>query len=165
MNQSIMPTSEPAITLPTGLLIGAVLGTAVLASSGWVVVTRLGGWAADVQVAGLAAGAVVALTGVLGTLVMKPWRARPISWWTTMCMVGMVTRLILTPALTFVLYSAVSLNAAALSLSVALAYLLVVVAEAAVLAGHVGQTLYPRADRGKLAPGSSVPGSSTQSNT
>jgi len=55
----------------------------------------------------------------------------------------MLARLFITPAITYLLYSAASLNAMALALSVGLAYLAVLLAEAIVLARHVGKVVYP----------------------
>ena len=63
------------------------------------------------------------------------------SAWISCWIGGSILRLLLIPAATYLLYSATSLNATALALSVGLTYVVTLFAEAAVLALHVQRTL------------------------
>jgi hypothetical protein len=131
-----MPT-EKKIALPTAVLLWTVCGSGALIGAGWTLGAAIGKWPTDVQFAGLAGGAIVAMVGGLGVLIMKPWKTRPIGDWMTMWLAATVLRVFLTPTLTFLLYSSARLNAFTLTLSVASAYLVVLLAEAFVLARYV----------------------------
>lgn len=139
--------NEPVISLPTARLLGAVTVAAAITGSLWVGVTLMLGQASAVQTAGLVAAAIVAAVTIAGLLAITPWKTRPISAWMTFWLAGMVIRMLATPALTFLLYSAIPLNAPALTLSVAIVYLVVLMTEAIVVARHVG-----RADQNPVAP-------------
>ncbi len=135
--------NDPTLALPTQRIIGAILLAAAFTGSAWVGVTLVLKKDSSVQTAGLVGAAVVAVVCVLGLLAIIPWKPRPISMWMTMWLFGTVVRLFATPALTFLLYSAVPLNAMALTLSVALAYLTVLLTETAVIARHVSRVTQP----------------------
>lgn len=147
MNSSTQTTkSEVAIAMPTGVLVATVLATASGIGVIWVVVARLAGYGVPVQNSGLAGAAVVGLVGLVGTLVIGPWKPRPIAVWMTMWLAATVVRLFITPGLTFLLYSTASLNVTALTLSVAGTYLAVLLVEAVVMARHVSQIMDPPTD-------------------
>lgn len=131
--------NEPTFTLPVGRLLSAIALAAGLSGSVWVAVTLLLRKPADVQWAGLVGAGVVLIVAVLGVLAMAPWRARPASTWMTLWLAGMVIRMLAAPALTFLLYFAAPLNAVALTLAVAVAYLIVLLTETATIAHHVSR--------------------------
>jgi hypothetical protein len=129
--------NDPTLAMPTGRIVVGILLAAALAGSGWVGVALALKQPAGVQTAGLMGAAVVALVAVLGVLAMTPWKVRPIGSWMTLWLAGTVVRMLATPAFTFLLYSAVPQNAMALTLSVAVAYLTVLLTETAIIAWHV----------------------------
>jgi len=140
------PTREAAIIPPIAILLRTVIGVSILAGLLWAAAARVGGWPQAVQTAGMVGAAVVGGVGTFTLVIMSisgGGRPRPISWWMTMWLASTVIRLFVTPVLTFVLYFAAFLNAAALTISVALVYLAVLLAEAIVLARHVSRVLYP----------------------
>ncbi len=130
-------TKEPIIALPTGRMVGSIVGLSGLTYVGWLAVVRLGGFGAEAVAAGLAGAAAVAVVGVAAALVMRPWRPRPVSSWVTWWLAGIVGRLLVTPALAYLLYSATPLSGTPLLLSVATTYVIVQCGEAAVLALHI----------------------------
>ena len=133
-------TEEAAIAWPTGLLVVVPVGVAGMAAVVWALVGWLGPWTIDAGVAGVAGSAIVAVVTVASLIAMGPWRTRPISTWMQLWLAGTVVRLLTVPVVTYVLYSATSLRAAPLALGVGLTYVLTLIAEAAVLARHVGRT-------------------------
>jgi hypothetical protein len=135
--------SEPTLTLPTGRIIAAMLLAAAFTGSAWVGIALALKMDATVQTAGLVGVAIVAVVCVLGLLAITPWKPRPVSTWMTLWLAGTVLRLFATPALTFLLYFAAPLNALAVTLSVALAYLIVLLTETAVIARHVSRVTQP----------------------
>ena len=134
---------EPSIALPGAAMVSAMLAAAAIVGLVWLLITRLGGWASDVQTTGLIGAAIAGGVGVFGILIIGPAKTRPISTWMNLWLAAMVARLFITPAITYLLYSAASLNATALALSVGSAYLAVLLAEAIVLARHVGKVVHP----------------------
>lgn len=132
--------NESTFSLPGARLAWCVAGTSALVGSAWLAVTILMGQPADVQWAGLAGAGVVLVVSVLGILSLSPWKTRPASVWMTLWLAGTVVRMLAAPALTFVLYSALPLNAMALTLSVAATYLVVLLTETALIARHVSRT-------------------------
>src|SRR5262245_54395102 len=122
--------SEAVIALPSRLLFGSVMGVTALLAAGWLVISVVAGTVGAVTTAGVVGIALVAGISLLSVLIMAPWKSRPILTWMSIWMGGTVARLLVTPAVTFLLYSAVSLNATALTVSVAAAYLAVLLTEA-----------------------------------
>ncbi|MHC4415769.1 MAG: hypothetical protein ACYS0G_10835 [Planctomycetota bacterium] len=128
---------RPAIPLPTSLLLGSVLGTSAVVGGAWAASAwALGRGDAD-AVPGLLAAGIVGLCTAGGLLSILPWRARPVSTWITLWLAQTVVRLLLTPVLTFLLYSATSFNATPLFVAVGVTYLAAVVSEAGVLARYL----------------------------
>jgi hypothetical protein len=74
-------------------------------------------------------------------LAMTPWKTRPMTDWWTMWLGAMVLRLLATPALAYLLYSAAPLSPEAMCLAVAASYLAALLAEAVGIARHVGRVL------------------------
>lgn len=132
---------EPVLTLPTSVLVWTVVGVAGVVAAGWLVVCSLAGWGNDIVWAGPAAGGVVGLVGTAGVLIMTPWKERDVSMWMTMWLGATVLRMLVTPVLTILLYSATSLDAMAMTAAVALTYLVVLLSEAGVLARFIQRTL------------------------
>jgi hypothetical protein len=127
------------IAWPTAHLLGTVTAVALVACLAWTIAVWLGPWGADVAVAGLTGVGIVAVLTAASLLMLQPWKTRPISTWLNLWLAGTVMRLLAVPAVTFVLYSAAPLSAGALILGVGLTYVLTLLAEAAVLARHVGR--------------------------
>ena len=138
---AVTPKSQPhqelVLAWPGWRLIGTIAGVAALSASAWLAAPRLGPWDAEVAVAGVAGAVLVGALAIVALLVVWPWKVRPMSTWMNLWIGGTVLRLLLIPAATYLLYSATSLSATALALSVALTYLLTLFAEAAVLALYV----------------------------
>ena len=131
------PHQELVLAWPGWRLIGTIAGVAALSASAWLAAPRLGPWDAEVAVAGVAGAVLVGALAIVVLLAVWPWKMRPMSTWMNLWLGGTVLRLLLIPAATYLLYSATSLSATALALSVALTYLLTLFAEAAVLALYV----------------------------
>ncbi|MEE8155177.1 MAG: hypothetical protein V3T53_09525 [Phycisphaerales bacterium] len=130
-------TKEPIIALPIGRMVGSIVGLSALTYAGWLAVVWLGGFGAEAVAAGLAGAALVAAVGVAAALLMRPWRPRPLSSWVTWWLAGIVGRVLVTPAVAYLLYSATSLSGTPLLLSVATTYVIVQCGEAAALALHI----------------------------
>lgn len=149
-----MIADEPTLSLPTVPVVAAVLGGSAASAGGWWAVTAMLGSDQATLVAGLAGAAVVGVVGVVAVLVLAPWRSRPVSFWWTLWLAGTVLRLLATPAVTFLLYSATSLSAVPLTLSVAVTYLVALFAETAVIARHVNRVLASPASSSRDQAGS-----------
>ncbi len=128
---------EPVIAWPGWRLIGTIAGAAALSAGAWLAAPQLGPWDSGVGVAGVAGAVLVGGLAIVVLLVVRPWKMRPLSAWMNFWIGGTVLRLLLVPAATYLLYSATSLSATPLALSVTLTYLLTLFAEAAVLALYV----------------------------
>lgn len=131
------PQQELVLAWPGWRLIGTIAGVAALCASAWLAAPRLGPWDAEVAVAGVAGAVLVGALTIVALLAVWPWKVRPMSTWMNLWIGGTVLRLLLIPAATYLLYSATSLSATALALSVGLTYVLTLFAEAAVLALYV----------------------------
>jgi hypothetical protein len=132
-------SQEPTLALPTRRMLLAIAAASVATVLGWAAL----GWTAvasvampqrEVLVAGASGAAVVAAVSITGVLVIRPWRTRAVSAWTTAWLAAMVLRLVVTPAVAYVLYSATALSLTPLMLSVAVTYVIVQVSEAAAVA-------------------------------
>lgn len=130
-------SKEPTIALPTGRMVGSIVGLSILTATGWMAVVWVGHLGSDAGEAGLAGAAVVAVVSVAASLLMRPWRPRLVSWWVSWWLGGILGRLLITPAAAYLLYSATSLSGTPLMLSVATTYVIVQCGEAAVLALHI----------------------------
>jgi hypothetical protein len=111
---------------------GSVVTMAAWAVVAWVVAPRR-----EVLVAGAAGAAVVVTVSVLAVLVIRPWRTRPVSAWINWWLGAMVLRILLTPTVAYLLYSATALSLTPLMLSVAATYVVVQVSEAAAVAHYL----------------------------
>lgn len=140
MTTGSQPVTEPSMSWPTLRLLGTIATVAVLSAGGWVI-AAIGFDDRGLATAGVAAAIIVGGFGLLGILIVGPWKQRRMSAWISYWIGGSVLRLLLIPAATYLLYSATSLNATALALSVGLTYVVTLFAEAAVLALHVQRTL------------------------
>ena len=132
---------EPVLRLPTRPLLAIGLAVPLLCGAlAAAALLLIGRWGSDPAWGALAGGGVIAATAVLGTLVIGPWKERPIGIWMSLWMGGTIVRLVVAPGLTYLLYSATSLSPLALSLTVAFTYLITLLAEVYVLAGHMNRT-------------------------
>ena len=129
-----MTTNEASIKLPFGLMLWVAGLVSVVFGSGWFLVINLGFGPASIAWEGLIGSSVTLAVTVAGLLMMKPWKTRPITSWMTFWLGATVLRLMATPALAFLLYSAVSLSLTPFMLSVAASYMAVLFSEAGVLA-------------------------------
>lgn len=137
MGPTATTTGEPAIPFPTGRLLAAIVGASLLTAAGWLAVVRVGGLGEGAPAAGAAGAGLVALVCSAVLMALRPWRSRPVGVWVNLWLGATVARLLLTPALAYLLYSAAPLSGTPLLLSVATTYVLVQLCEAAVLALHV----------------------------
>ena len=112
--------NEPCLSLPTSRLVTSIALAAALTGSTWVGVAVILRQSSGAQMAGLLAAAVVAIVAIGGILAIGPWKTRPVGTWMSLWLAGMVIRMLATPAITFLLYFAVPVNAAALALAMAL---------------------------------------------
>jgi hypothetical protein len=129
--------NEPVITLPASLAFGVIVVSGAVACVAWTIATWLLGYGSTTVLAGPWAAAAVVVAGLVGAAAMGPGKARRVGDWMTRWLASTVVRLLLTPILTFVLYSATSLEPVALTLAVAVTYLVVLLAEAWFLARYV----------------------------
>lgn len=129
--------NEPVITLPAALVYGVIAVAGAIACGCWMMATWLLGHGTTTVMAGPWAAAAVVIAGLAGAAVMGPGKPRRVGDWMTRWLASTVVRLLLTPILTFVLYSATSLEPVALTLAVAVTYLVVLLAEAWFLARYV----------------------------
>lgn len=99
-------TGEPLYTLPAGLLALGWLGVMVLSTGGWWVAARFMTIEPDAVVWGSIGGALSGAIGGLGLLVLAPWKPRRSGDLPTLWMGVTTGRLLATPAVAFLLYSA-----------------------------------------------------------
>ena len=138
-----MTEPEPTMTMPTARLIGAIALGAVLSCGLWMAAVAAGPWSREAIFAGPYGAGTVLLIGLLGVLVMSPWRPRAMLDWWTMWLAATVLRLLLTPVAGYLLYSATSLALEPLFLSIAASYFVTLLTEVAVLQRHVNRVFPP----------------------
>ena len=136
MSSTATATNEPTIALPTGRMVVTVGVLATATAAVWMAVTALLGRPADLA-AGPAGATLVAGITIAGVLAMRPWKTRPIGDWMTWWLAALVGRLLLTPLLAYLLYSATPFGLVPLMLSVAVTYVIVQVGEASALAVYL----------------------------
>lgn len=134
---------EPCISLPTRRLLLVIMFAAGSAAVIWASAMTMGNRVGPDRVAGVVGPVAVGLIAIAGVLILMPWRTRPVSMWVSMVMAVTVVRLLATAVATYLLYSAAHLPATPLALAVASTYLVVLLAEAAVLARHVNRVARP----------------------
>ncbi len=113
-----------------------VIASAVATIAGWSAVTALTGRTSTITAAA-AAATLVAGISILSLVVIRPWKPRAMGTWANLWLAALVGRLLLTPALAYLLYSATPLSLTPLMLSVAVTYVIVQISEAAALAAHL----------------------------
>ena len=136
MNTTSIAAREPVTALPALRMVVTVIGAGLATIAGWAAVTALTGRTATIMSA--AAGATL-VTGVstLSLLAIGPWKSREIGTWANLWLAALVGRLLLTPALAYLLYSATPLSLTPLMLSVGVTYVVVQVSEAAAVAASL----------------------------
>ncbi|MHC4127352.1 MAG: hypothetical protein ACYTE6_01485 [Planctomycetota bacterium] len=137
MSTPAAPSREPSLALPTWRMLLTIAAGSVVTMAAWAVVARLVAPRREVLVAGAAGVAVVVTVSVLAVLVIRPWRIRPVGDWINWWLGAMVLRILLTPTVAYLLYSATALSLTPLMLSVAATYVVVQVSEAAAVAHHL----------------------------
>jgi len=134
------PTSttrrEPVTALPTLRMVLTVIGAGLATIAGWTAVTMLTGRTSTIVPA---AAGVTLVTGIstLSLLAIGPWKPREMGTWANLWLAALVGRLLLTPALAYLLYSATPLSLTPLMLSVGVTYVVVQVSEAAAVAASL----------------------------
>jgi hypothetical protein len=118
-----------------------IAGASAAAYGLWAAVASQVAPGPDALEAGAAGTAVVTAVSLLGLLVIRPWRTRPVTAWMNWWLGAMVLRILLTPAAGFLLYSATALSLTPLMLAVASAYVVVQVSEAAVVAHYLKRVI------------------------
>lgn len=131
---------EPLIALPATRLTVVTIAACLAAAGISIVLGKLGLHDGPAGLS-LAAAGIVAAATLGGLIVMVPWRARPIGLWPSFWLGSTVFRLLVTPVLAYLLYSATQLSAAALALHVVCTYVLALVGEVVVLAGFLKRAL------------------------
>ena len=132
-------TDEPRFALPTARLVLAAIAVAAGCAGTWTVIALTAGWDVAVARSGWLGALVVAVVMVVSVLAIRPWKARTLPAWMSAWVASMGLRLLLTPVGALLLYSAAALSPEAMAISVALAYLLSLLAETAVLANYVSR--------------------------
>ena len=129
-----MPTDQARIRLPFAQLLGTIGLVSVLFGSGWYFAFQVGPWPAAHGVEGLYGTAVTLAVTLVGLLIMGPWKTRSIESWMSFWLGATVLRLLSTPVVAYLLYSATSRSLTPFMLSVAISYLVILFSEAGVLA-------------------------------
>ena len=131
---TMQPGTDPQVpvALPTrSLLLAVILGSIGAAVAFVVTAWSLGAepWAR----AGVFGGAVVMACTTLGLLAISPWTPRPVPMWVSMWLGQTVVRLLVTPVVAYLVYSAASVPLMAFASAVGACYLAAVLIEAKVL--------------------------------
>lgn len=121
------------------MMLAVVVVAAMCMAGLWLALGLLGPWGSQVMTSGLVGVASVAAVMLAGVFIMTPWKPKPVADWMTFWMAATVFRLLLTPVVIYVIYSAASpaLAVKPLVLSVAAAYFVILLSEASVVACHV----------------------------
>ena len=134
---------EPIMSLPMGVLLGAVIGGGAVSLALWWAGANILAPARATELWPTALGGIILCTIIYGLtlLAMMPWKQRPMGDWMTYWLGATVLRLMVTPLATFLLYSAAPGDLRTLGLSVALSYVICLFMETAALAWSVNQRL------------------------
>lgn len=138
---------EPSLALPARRLAATALLAPAVAGGGVALVAQVLDHAA-LRVAAAPGAGLVAAVVLASLLAIAPHRVRLLGDWMNWWLGGITARLLVTPLLTLLLYSATSLDATALGLSVCIPFLVTVLAEAAVLARSLNHQMDGAADAG-----------------
>jgi len=136
MTAPLIQAHEPVTTLPTRRMVITVIASASATIAAWSVVAALTGRTSTIMAA-TAGAALVVCTSILSLMVIQPWKPREMGTWANLWLAALVGRLLLTPALAYLLYSATRLSLTPLMLSVAVTYVIVQISEAAALAANL----------------------------
>lgn len=136
-------TNEERVTLPGARLLAWTGGIGAACAGAWLAACVAGPWGDATLRTGLIGIGAVTLLAMLGILAINPWKARPVATWMTVWLALTVFRLLGTPVVIFVLYSASSpaLLPTPLALSVGIAYMATLFAEALTVSNHLKRTL------------------------
>lgn len=130
-------TAEPTITLPTRRLLVVPIVAALVAGGAWTMVSLIAGADRGVMLLGVWSAAIATVAMVAGTLLLMPWKARPITLWMTLWLAGTMVRFVVAAALAFPLYSATHAGEWMVVASVGGAYFTALLAEAVALAEFI----------------------------
>lgn len=142
MNATSISAREAVTTLPTVRMVVTVIAAAAATVATWAVVTALTGRAATIASAAAGAAIVAGVSG-LSLLAIRPWKPRAMGTWANLWLAALVGRLLLTPAVAYLIYSAAPLSLTPLMLSVGVTYVIVQICEAAALAAHLKRIAEP----------------------
>lgn len=135
--------AEPSLSIPALPVVLACVLAPVVGVATWLGVTLGFGYSQTVVISGVVGSAVVLVVTLVSMLVTSPWTLRPVGLQMTMWMAGTVVRLLATPALAFLLYSAAPLDGKALALSVGAVHLVTLITEASVMSRLLGRAITP----------------------
>ncbi len=138
MTTTSISAREPVTALPTRRMVVTVIGATLLTIAVSAALTMLTGGALTIPAA-VAGAALVAGITILSLLAIQPWKPRAIGTWANLWLAAIVGRLLLTPALAYLLYFATPLSLTPLMVSVAATYIIVQISEAAALAAHLNR--------------------------
>ncbi len=127
--------AEPTIALPALRMAASVAGSAAGAFALWTIAALAAG--ERVIAEGAAGTGVVLVVGLVGIAALRPWKARPVSTWTSLWLAGTIGRLIVTPLAAWLIYSAAPLALTPFLLAVGASYVIVQLSEAAAVALHL----------------------------
>lgn len=136
---------EPVVALPTAALIATTMLIPATTAIVWWAVAALAGTTAPVALAGPLGAGVAGLAALASLLAIGPWKTRPLGLWMSFWLAGALVRLLLTPLLAYLIYSAARLDASALGIAVGATYLLTLLSETAVLSGCMRRAVAPPA--------------------
>jgi len=134
---------EPEIAVPGFPVVAVCSIVPVLGGLAWAGITLGLSYSSEIVVTGVLGAAIVLVVSLGALLVTSPWRKRPVSMQMTMWLAGTVIRLLATPIVGFLLYSAAPLDGTALTLSVGAVHLATLLTEAAVMSRLLGRAVAP----------------------
>lgn len=140
---------ELRVSLPTRALFLGVTAASLAVAGLWAAVVGLGPWDKTAFTTGLVGAAIMGVLALNGVLIMTPWKPRAFADWMTVWLAATVFRMLVTPSIVFLIYSATSetLPAKPLGLSVALTYMATLFVEAAIIARHMNDFAQPTDDQ------------------
>ena len=132
-------SQQPSAALPTKqLLVGQAAG-GLLAGLLWLLGTWVGEFGATILQAGLIEVGLVVTIALVGTLIITPWKVRPIGTWAIVLITTSLVRLVVITGLTLVLYSAAQMAPKALVVSAFMTILAILIIETLVAARFMSQ--------------------------
>lgn len=139
-------STETRVSLPTRKMVLGVIAPLLVFAGGWCIAAvtgAIGPWNGAIFRSGMIGAVSVTVVALAGVFIMTPWKARAVADWMTMWLGSTVFRLLVTPVVVYLLYSAASQELAAkpLVLSVASTYFVTLLAEAVILTTHIRRSL------------------------